>query len=899
MGIKSMKIRSLQFVFCVLMGLFLLGGKANAQFLQWNFIDMITDTVESGAYSDMKIAPDGTIHISYWQRVEGKLIYAWKAPTDVTWHREYVNPLRENGFRSSICLDGTGVVHVAYYENVNGTVGIRYARRQGPSNWVVESLPDIYGRGYGDYGPLGTNTSKERIQHSLELIFDENNKPQIVFFDGWMRVDAFPACVASSEYGFKLHQGIRVNNLWLVRSLGEVPDIHSSCGAYATREPLPHGDRYGEYLDLLIEPDGTMDIFSLSRFNTQLIRHRTLFPYVDTVWVKTDIDSLGRIWPTWRNAAGGNFTRFYTIEGISASYCQDGNINTAYSTSIFYGDNYCCVSTTNNLIYCRLDPNGIPTYHNFGTSTYRNFTDITTRGGSDSLFLLYADLSTLYFIVQQSADSGVTWVADTVMQGVGIGRNQLEIYQDSLLALIFDASNERLVMAKRHVNGGAWRIEEVTHSQARGQSMDAAYMLAGNDTIAHVAFNDGYNGALYYASGTKATGWNWAIEQLNPSAIDAIAVSLANTVAGEPVIIYNGGVGRDLLMAVHSPGGWEYDTILPGGNPLYTDLAISSLDTVHVVYYDGNQDCLHHASRHLLDSVWTFVDITCDTSSVGLYPCLVLDAAGLPHVSYYNDIRRSLDYGYLDGGSRNWVLDSIAGGSSSAIGKFSSMVLDAAGYPKIAYLNEQDDAVSLTELGASGLWTYTTVDSQSISNIGRPIELQLDDFGKVWIAYNYYSNFEKVKLMHRDGPLWREVSVNTTGRIANAFKFKIIGGDFFIVGKKNEIQNTGMAMLYSKNGVFVEANEANLLSHNVSISSFPNPSNGQMTFELEVELPAVLNLEIMDLLGHKVGSVFHEQRMASGKHAITFDGSSLAPGIYLYELRSSESRMVSKIVIAR
>lgn len=906
MRIGTLKVKALRFLQVLLVMLFVASSHAYAQFLHWDYYDMVGDTVESGAYPDMKIAADGTVHVSYWQRVEDKLIYAWKSPTDVAWHREYVDQLHQNGYRSSLCLDGTGVVHIAYYQNANGDIAIRYAKRQSANNWVIEALPDIYGRGYGDYGPLGTSSSKERIQNSLELIFDENNKPQIAFFDGWMQVDAFPACSPSSNYGLKLHQAIRVNNSWIVRSLGHVHDLHQSCNPFnppSGRDTLPSGDRYGEYLDLLMEPDGSMDIFCLSRFNNEIMRQRTLFPFVDTVWVDSEIDSLNHALPGWtintQTGLATNFTRFYTFEGISATYAADDNIHVAYTSSIFYGDNYCCVSLTNNLFHTRIKPNGEYVYHNFGTSTYRNYTDVITRGGSDSIFILYADLTTLNFIVQQSADSGATWMADTIMSGIGIGRNHLEIYGDSLHALVFDAQNERLLLAKRHVDGGEWRIEEVTHSQARGQSMDANFVQAGNDTIAHVAFNDGYTGELYYSRGTKATGWNWAIQQLDTTAIDVIAVSLANTVAGEPVIVYNGGDDRDLRIAIHDNTGWQYEVILPAGNPQYTDVAISSLDSIHVIYYDGNQNCLHHASRHLLDSVWQFTDVACDTSSIGLDPSLVLDATGLPHVSYYNDIDRSLYYARLDGGTRQWVIDSVNGGTSSAIGKFSSLQLDAAGLPKIAYLDEQDDAVYLSEMDLSGTWTHELVDSQAISNIGRPLELQLDDFGKVWVAYNYFSNFEKIKLMHRDGTQWREVAVNTTGRIANSFNFTIIGGDLFIVGKKNAIQNTGMAMIYSSDGVFVEANAPNLLSNNVSVDNYPNPSTGMVTFGIEVQQPVRLTLEVYDLLGQRIATIFEDAILGMGSHTYNYDGTHLAPGIYLYELHSSTSRMVSKMVIAR
>ncbi|MFN8393255.1 MAG: T9SS type A sorting domain-containing protein [Bacteroidia bacterium] len=881
--------------FPVLLGL--LGSSAKAQFLYWDYHDMVTDTVQSGAYQDMVIDVNGTIHISYWHRVEDKLIYAYKTAGSNVWLREYVDPVNENGFRSAIALNASGQVHIAYYEDVNSKIQVRYAKRVSPNNWLIENLPDIYGIGYGDYGPLGTVSGGERVQQSLGMVFDENDKPQIAFFDGWMKDGAFPACTPNSEYNFKMHQAIRVNNQWLVRSMGHVHDIHQSCNPYATRDTLPSGDRYGEYLDMLMLPDGTMDIYSMSRFNNELIRHRTLFPFVDTVWVKTPIDSLERIWPTATNGFG-QFTRFFTFEGIAAHRGVDGNTHLSYTTSIFYGDNFCCVDSL-TLAYARVTPAGATTYSTISRGTYTNYTDVRSHNGSDSLYVLYADLSNLAFVLASSTNGGSSWSGDTIMTGIAISRMCLEIKNDTLYGLVFDGQRERLVLCKRHVQGGPWVFDEVTHSQSRGQSMDASIYIVGNDTVAQVAFNDGYTGKLYHSTGWRSTGWNWNIEELDPTNYDAIAVSQAHTNANESMIAYNGGVGRDLRLATHTPGGWQYEIIEPGGNPQFTDLAVSSLDTVHLVYYDGVYNCLHHKWRHLNQIGWYTEDIDCDTTAIGLFPSMVLDAAGLPHVAYYSDLDRSLYYARLNGTTRQWEIDSVAGGTSSAIGKYASLVLDANGLPKIAYLNEQDDAVLLSEKAQNGTWTQIKVDSLPISNIGRPIDMKLDMFGNVWVAYNFFSNFERTKLMHRDSSGWHQVGVSSQGRIANEFNFEIIGGDLFIVGKKNEIQNTGVAMIHARNGVFVEAAAPNLLSYTVNMTNIPNPFSDNTTFQLKIEKPDVLTLEIRDMVGQHVSTLFEGRRLETGVHEFEWDASAMPAGVYFYELRSATGRMIQKMVHVR
>jgi hypothetical protein len=98
-----------------------------------------------------------------------------------------------------------------------------------------------------------------------------------------------------------------------------------------------------------------------------------------------------------------------------------------------------------------------------------------------------------------------------------------------LYALIFDAQRERLLLYKRNLMGGAWVVDQVTFSEAKGQSLDAVFTVTGNDTLVQTAFNDGYTGELFYSEGTRSSGWNWAIQKLDSAAEDVIAVSMARS----------------------------------------------------------------------------------------------------------------------------------------------------------------------------------------------------------------------------------------------------------------------------------------------------------------------------------------------------------------------------------
>lgn len=874
--------------------LLLLPAWNQAQFLAWDFENVVTDVKESGVNPDMVIDAAGTIHISYWQREEDKLIYAFQTLGSNTWVREYVDATGQNGYVSAIALDATGTPHIAYQENVAFVAQVRFASRTGTNSWTIERIPGDPVRGWGGYGPNASITEKERVVHSIDLVFDESNDPQIAFFDGWMDIDAFPACTQNSEYGFQLHQAFKLNGIWKERSMGKVSDQNLSCGTGASPDTLPSGDRYGEYVNLMQRSDGRLEIFCMSRFNNRLINFQNLFQTVDTVWSYQEIDSLNRILgPNWSWSR-----RWFTVEGVAAEYGSDDVTHLAYTTSLFYGENFCCTTISNDLIYTRIEAD-TTIHHNFGVSSYRNHVGLTTKG-TDSVFFAYVDLTNYQFLLQASADSGKTWVMDTIMNGIGISQIRLDILNDSLHALMYNSETENLVMGRRHVNGGPWTFENVTNSQNKGQVIDSKVVPINGDTAAHIAYTDRIQDQLFYAYGTESTGWNWNIETLNDSIGGFKAVSFAEASGHTPVIVYAGGDAGDLRMAAKINGNWRYEIVDTATATGFTDIEISALDSVHIAYYDDNANCLKYAVRHLSGSTWSYDAIDCANQPVGQYPSMKLDAQGEPHVAYYDASRLSLMYASKDATTRAWNIDSVNSNTASGMGKFSALRFGTDGLPKIAYLDEQATAIWISEKNLAGSWNHQLVDSAAITNIGRPIRMEIDQFGRPWIAYNYYTNFDKVKLVRRDvdGSL-NEVAVSSAGRIANAFNFQILGQDLFIIGRKNQLGNSGVAMLLAHGGLSVAAPAPFDLNNSTVISNYPNPFSGSTTFRIDTKISQNLSLRVFDLYGKTIAQVLEQQKLGAGVHEFTFDAARLAPGVYLYELRNAESRIVKKFVIAQ
>ncbi|MBI5470822.1 MAG: T9SS type A sorting domain-containing protein [Ignavibacteriae bacterium] len=95
--------------------------------------------------------------------------------------------------------------------------------------------------------------------------------------------------------------------------------------------------------------------------------------------------------------------------------------------------------------------------------------------------------------------------------------------------------------------------------------------------------------------------------------------------------------------------------------------------------------------------------------------------------------------------------------------------------------------------------------------------------------------------------------------------------------------------------------------------NFPNPFNP--TTSIKFQIPnhtsqsrpnlgfgdgnlEFVALKVYDLLGHEVATLVHEQKEA-GTHFVSFDGSKLASGIYIYQLTDGTFVLTKKMILAK
>jgi hypothetical protein len=83
-----------------------------------------------------------------------------------------------------------------------------------------------------------------------------------------------------------------------------------------------------------------------------------------------------------------------------------------------------------------------------------------------------------------------------------------------------------------------------------------------------------------------------------------------------------------------------------------------------------------------------------------------------------------------------------------------------------------------------------------------------------------------------------------------------------------------------------------------SISNYPNPFNNTTVIKFQQLRENHVTIEVFDITGQKVATAVNEV-FPEGKHLVSFDGSTLKPGIYFYTIESGDYTETRKMIISR
>jgi hypothetical protein len=306
-------------------------------------------------------------------------------------------------------------------------------------------------------------------------------------------------------------------------------------------------------------------------------------------------------------------------------------------------------------------------------------------------------------------------------------------------------------------DGSIWHCDTVDGSWNAGSGASLGLDPAGRP---HISYCGGKDGGVKYASKDAA---GWRTETLcSGGGYGSCRASLALDESGNPHVAWTEWtelLDSKLKYARKLGLGWQIETVdLLGSFLTYPSLVIDEAGMPHISYSDGD---LRYAQKD--DAGW-HLEVADGSTFRANYTSIALDSHGDVHISYYDDGRRCLKYARRHGAQ--WLVETV----DTRHGEWTSLALDADDLPHISYHSVWQLRYAYRD--TSG-WQIETADYGCSINSGICTSVALGPGNAPHISY--YTEGD-LRYASKDPSGWHVLTAQVGGRVG-MYTSLALGGD--------------------------------------------------------------------------------------------------------------------------
>jgi len=881
------------------LGIFIDPTSGLSQSVSWQYQDLLTDSLASGANPDFLIDRAGNFHLSFWDRNRDQLVYGFKSNESAVWHYEVVDPGCICGYKSAITVDSLLQPHIVYAYNALDSIFLRYTYKQA-GEWIVDDIPlnsNLGPYGFDEFFPVYS-------QASLDIQLTHSGDPLITFFDGSANVESELLCgnVLSVYEDYDLHMGFahKGDGVWNITDTLRVP--HNGIG-----ECLVTGDRFGEFCQLVPVDDQEYYAITNSLHNNELL----LFSHNPSDlnnWSYQVIDSVNRF------AANGANDRQKFREGfdfIDVVKVSDTIVHLVYGVSDLYGYGmrttyiHAAPPQRRSYFYARfhIDSIGIadysPYFYELGQRAapnnpnthdghYRTYHTLAVKDDS-TIYATHFNANTGHIVVNHSHDGGFTWRQDTLGQWVTNVSLQSQIWEDSLYLVFYDGLADQLIEAKAIMADSLeWNIRPIFRNTRTGNVFHSIVpdSINQDNPLLHYVFHEQISDQLFWGN-TEGI-----IEPVSDPGLDINHAATGIFREKTSYAVYDSWRDQQLLLARQTESGWQ--SSLLADTVLVDEMTLThSSDSLHLIYYDIRFPALYHLSRSL-NQDGTQGDSKIILSEIDKIAHLSVhaDAQDQLHLSFVERSQNRLIYGYTHPDLSGWSWDTVTTPATYQVGQHMLNTLPN-GDVVIAFRDEVTNTLHFAQKQA-GVWTFEDIPTATANVTGVMMRMQVDNDGGTWLLFNQVRVNDELIFMKRDiSGYWARISqAGNPDQINQLFDLHLIHQQLYVIGKKERPTQRGIGLLSASTPIVTAT--TSVIPSKDNIKLYPNPV--QDLLHIDIPQGQLQSITLYDSQGRLIRSISYETALQAPPYQYSIPLTDLAQGLYFCKIAISGIHYHHKIL---